>query len=151
MLDMYGEGADAVEKGQSRNRWRKIGVVMLLCVLVGGLYIYKNAGRQRQTDLVSSPAQTAVKLPRLVELGASTCRPCREMAPILAELRQEYAGRLNVEVIDINENHWAARQYNIRVIPTQILFDAEGKEVMRHEGFIPKKDLTQAFALVGVK
>jgi thioredoxin 1 len=73
------------------------------------------------------------------------------MAPILEELKNEYEGRLIVDVIDVYESPKEANKYGIRVIPTQILFDADGKAVWGHEGFIPKEDLIKAFEQVGVK
>jgi len=86
------------------------------------------------------------KLPRLVDLGADKCIPCKKMAPILEQLREEYRGRLDVEFIDVWKNPGAGRQYGIRVIPTQILYDREGKEVWRHRGFISKENLKTVFA-----
>jgi len=92
------------------------------------------------------------KLPRLVDLGADKCIPCKKLAPILQELRKEYQGKLRVDFIDVWKNPAAGKPYNIRLIPTQILYDRDGKEVWRHEGFISKKDLKALFAeKVGVK
>ncbi len=100
----------------------------------------------------SSPSsRTHAKLPNLVDLGRNTCIPCKMMAPILEELKKEYEGRVIVEVIDLREDREAARKYRIRVIPTQILFDANGNEVWRHEGYIPKEKLEAKLAEVVVK
>jgi thioredoxin 1 len=85
-------------------------------------------------------AQTA-GLPRLVDLGADKCIPCKAMAPILVELRAEYAGRLQVDFIDVWKDPSAGDPYNIYAIPTQIFFDGNGKELTRHEGFISKADI----------
>ncbi len=92
------------------------------------------------------------KRPRLVDLGATSCKACKALAPILDALREEYKGRLDVEFIDVWKNRNAGQPYGIRVIPTQVLFDKDGKEVWRHEGFISKEDLKKLFAeKVGVK
>lgn len=97
-------------------------------------------------------ASSDAKLPRLVDLGAHKCKQCIALAPILDALREEYKGRLSVEFIDVWKNPDAATPYRIRLIPTQILYTAEGKEVWRHEGFISKEDLKALFAeKVGVK
>ena len=87
-----------------------------------------------------APAQSA-GIPRLVDLGADKCIPCKAMAPILVELRTEYAGRLQVDFIDVWKNPGAGDPYNIYAIPTQIFFDGNGKELTRHEGFISKADI----------
>ena len=60
------------------------------------------------------------------------------MAPILEELKKEYAGVLIVEFVDVWKNPEAGQQYGIRGIPTQIFYDANGKELKRHLGFISK-------------
>jgi len=80
-------------------------------------------------------------LPRMIDLGADKCIPCKKMAPILAELKTEYAGKATIEFIDVWKNPKAGEPYDIRIIPTQILFDREGKEVWRHEGFLPKDEI----------
>jgi thioredoxin 1 len=103
------------------------------------------------TDPPGESASTG-RLPRLVDLGADKCIPCKKLAPILEEVRREYQGKLTVEVIDVWKNPAAGRPYNIRLIPTQILYDRDGEEVWRHEGFISKEDLKALFAeKVGVE
>src|SRR5512136_711906 len=82
---------------------------------------------------IAAPA-SAAKLPRLVDLGADRCIPCKMMAPVLKELKAEYAGRLEVDFIDVWKNPDAGEPYKIKLIPTQIFFDASGKELFRHEG-----------------
>jgi thioredoxin 1 len=56
-----------------------------------------------------------------------------------------------VEFIDVWKNPKAGEPYKIRVIPTQVFFDADGKEVWRHEGFLPRADFVKKFAELGVK
>jgi len=72
------------------------------------------------------------------------------MAPILEELRTEYEGRFGVEVIDIKADRAAASKYGIRVIPTQIFFDASGRELFRHEGFYAKEDILAKWGELGI-
>jgi thioredoxin 1 len=93
----------------------------------------------------------ARKLPRVVDLGAGKCKACIELAPILEALKKEYAGRVVVEFIDVWKNPKAGEPYKIRVIPTQIFYTADGKEIWRHEGFLPKADFIKKFAELGVK
>lgn len=133
----------------------QIWFVVLILVMIVGIYIIKNddviANEKSKVAQQQTKTASTEKLPRLVDLGAGTCIPCQQMAPILEELKAEYAGRVIVDVIDVNENQQEAYNFNISVIPTQILLDANGKEVSRHEGFIPKEDLIKLFELVGVK
>ncbi|MHC4364173.1 MAG: thioredoxin family protein [Planctomycetota bacterium] len=89
-------------------------------------------------------------LPRLVDLGADKCIPCKMMAPVLEELKKDYAGTLSVEFIDVWKNPDKAKEYEIMIIPTQIFFDASGKELFRHEGFFSKEDILAKWKQLGV-
>jgi thioredoxin 1 len=99
---------------------------------------------------LGAAAADAPKLPRLVDLGAATCIPCKAMAPILEELAKTFAGRLVVEVIDLNKDAAAADKYGIGVIPTQVFFDVTGKELFRHEGFFSREDILAKWQEFGV-
>lgn len=90
------------------------------------------------------------KLPRVVDLGADQCVACKKLAPILEELKKEYDGRVAVEFIDVWKDPKAGEPYKISVIPTQIFFDADGNEVWRHVGFLPKEDFVAKFKELGV-
>lgn len=99
--------------------------------------------------VAAAPAVTA-KLPRLVDLGATKCIPCKLMAPILEELKQSYAGKLEVQFIDVWVNPDEAPKYGIKLIPTQIFYDAAGKELFRHEGFFAREDILAKWKEFGV-
>ncbi len=100
--------------------------------------------------LVSAAPAGAEQLPRLVDLGADRCIPCKMMAPILKALKTEYSGRMEVDFIDVWKNPDAGRPYGIKLIPTQIFFDATGKERFRHEGFFGKEDILAKWKELGV-
>ena len=99
---------------------------------------------------VVSETPTEMPLPRLLDLGAGKCIPCKMMAPILDELKETYSGKLDVVFIDVWENQQAGEQYGIRMIPTQVFYDAEGKELFRHEGFFSKDDILAKWKELGV-
>jgi thioredoxin 1 len=90
------------------------------------------------------PAPPAA-LPRLVDLGAGKCIPCKRMAPILEALREDYAGAVNVQFIDVWKDAQAGKPYGIRLIPTQVFFDRTGRERFRHEGFFGRAEIEQIF------
>lgn len=90
-------------------------------------------------------------LPRLVDLGAEGCVPCRMMEPVLEKMGEDFEGQLDVEFINIAENRPAAKKYGVRVIPTQIFFDPSGEEIARHEGFMGREDILRTFEENGVK
>lgn len=93
----------------------------------------------------------AQPVPRLVDLGAGKCIPCKAMAPILAQLRADYAGRMDVVFIDVWQQPDEAQRYGIQMIPTQIFYGADGRELARHEGFIDREGILGAWAKLGVE
>ena len=89
-------------------------------------------------------------LPRLVDLGADSCIPCKMMAPILADLKRDFAGRMEVEFIDVWKNPGAGEEYGVQVIPTQIFYAATGEELRRHTGFIGREDILATWAALEI-
>ena len=89
--------------------------------------------------------------PAVIDLGARTCIPCKKMAPILEDLVTEYKGKANVLFIDVHEDQAAARNFRVQMIPTQIFFNAQGKEVKRHIGFMDKADILKELKTAGLK
>jgi thioredoxin 1 len=141
----------------------KIGIVAVLIVVVAAVIFVKNgkpeAGKAQAQAATPAPQQATavapkepakVALPKLVDLGADKCVPCKMMAPILDGLKKEYAGKLDVVFIDVWKNEDAGKQYGIQMIPTQIFFDAAGKELFRHEGFFAKEDILAKWKELGV-
>jgi len=86
----------------------------------------------------------------MIDLGAKQCVPCKLMAPIIAELQKEYSGKADIIFIDVWKQSDAVKKYMIQVIPTQIFFDADGREVYRHVGFMDKKSIVDVLSRLGV-
>jgi thioredoxin 1 len=101
--------------------------------------------------LFSADGAPGAPLPRLVDLGADKCIPCKMMAPILDELAAEYKGQMEVVFIDVWKDRAAGEKYGIRAIPTQIFYSADGKELFRHTGFYPKADILAKWKELGVE
>ena len=99
----------------------------------------------RKAPRAAPPAPAPASLPRLVDLGAGKCIPCKRMAPILEALKVDYAGAVDVQFVDVWQNPDAGRPYKIRLIPTQIFFDRRGRERFRHEGFFAREEIEQIF------
>ena len=130
----------------------KTSLKIIIVVTLAGLVVAAIALKNRNKPAPATPVATATagSLPKMLDLGAGKCIPCKMMAPILAELKQEYAGRMNVEFIDVWKNEAAGQAHKIEMIPTQIFFDAEGKEVFRHVGFYGKEDILGKWKELGV-
>jgi thioredoxin 1 len=73
------------------------------------------------------------------------------MAPVLEELRTEYAGSLEVVFVDVWKKPEEGKKYQVRGIPTQIFYDASGKELYRHAGFISKEDILKKLAELNIQ
>jgi thioredoxin 1 len=73
------------------------------------------------------------------------------MAPILEDLKKTCAGKLTIQFIDVWENPKAGEEYGVKLIPTQIFYDAAGKELFRHEGFYSQEDILAKWKEFGVE
>ncbi len=137
------------------NKSVKIAIAVLLPAVAVGLIVIKEKERSPRTERPEralAPGDEQSKgLPKLIDLGAGKCIPCKKMAPILEEIRKEYQGVLVIEFIDVWKDRAAGFKYGIRLIPTQIFYDAAGKELTRHEGFMGKEDILATFKRFGVK
>ena len=103
-------------------------------------------------NYAAQPVEPVSKvLPKLLDLGSDECIPCKMMAPILEELKTEYAGKFQVEFLDVRKDPALGKAYNIQLIPTQIFFDASGRELFRHEGFYSKEDILAKWKELGIE
>ena len=89
--------------------------------------------------------------PSLIDFGADGCRPCDMMAPILDDLKKKYEGKINVLFVHVNKEPILAARYGIEVIPVQVFFDNNGKEVLRHTGFFPQEEIENKLVEKGMK
>ncbi len=143
------------------------GAILVMCVVGAGTVMALTGNGSKQcnclrpsTDPTSQTTRPGgvdaeqgahgIAHPRLLDLGAGKCIPCKKMTPILADLKKEYEGRLDVVFIDVWQNPDAADQYGVQSIPTQIFFDAAGKELYRHQGFFAKEEILKKWDELGV-
>jgi thioredoxin 1 len=127
----------------------------MITVLVAAVCLFSLVGTL--TIQAATSAKTAAKtaptpqsLPLLVDVGADKCIPCVKMAPILEEMKKEYEGIVDVKFVDVWKYPEEAQKYRVRGIPTQIFYDATGKELGRHMGFIDKEGILEGFKQLGI-
>ena len=83
-------------------------------------------------------------VPVLVDFWAEWCGPCKMIAPVLDELAGEYAGKVKIGKLNIDEHQGIAAQYSVRAIPTLLLF-SKGQVTEQMVGLRSKRDLKASF------
>lgn len=108
--------------------------------------------KQQAAMAFDNPVDKARKSgkPSMIDFGASGCRPCDMMAPVLETLRTKYEGKANVLFIHVREQQILASRYGVQSIPIQVFFDKDGKEVFRHTGFFPQDEIEKKLGELGV-
>lgn len=131
-------------------------VVVAVIALAVTVYVKRPAADGNSVAVAVAAGDNAEKsaavavLPRLLDLGADKCVPCKMMAPILEQLKVDYEGVLIVDFLDVWKQPAAAEPYGLKVIPTQIFFSADGTELFRHEGFYSREDILAKWRELGV-
>ena len=125
----------------------------ILFLMVGLLSTGCNAASPKADEKSGNTVVEENYLVTFVELGSVRCIPCKMMQPIMKDIEKDYAGQVKVVFHDVwtPEGEPFAQTYKIRVIPTQVFLDKEGKEYFRHEGFFPKDELVKVLQQKGVK
>jgi len=133
---------------RTMHRERHIPWVMALAVSVT-LLLSSTFAQSDVPATTEKPAATAI--PRMLDLGRNQCMPCKMMAPVLAELKREYAGVIDIEYINVAENPDAMKKLGLalRAIPFQVFYDASGKIVKRHYGYMSREEIVKAFKDLG--
>ena len=98
------------------------------------------------------PQQVPIKgMVTMVDVGAKACIPCKMMIPVIESLSEEYEGRAAIVFIDVWKNPDETPKCGLRAIPTQIFYDKDGNEVMRHEGYFSKEEIIKVLTRLGVE
>lgn len=147
------------------NKWIKILIPILIIVVVVGIYAYKKTEEKKQNtqdvqntqdsaqdasnesaDVDSLPLEISsvdldeIKsygLPFVIDFGSDSCIPCKQMAPVLETLHEDFQGKAIVHFVDVWKNTSAANDFPVSVIPTQIFFNADGTP------FVPSDELAK--------
>jgi thioredoxin 1 len=136
--------------------------VWLICLLLMGVFAALSAFfilEQVDTERTKKAPPWAAKykdvpvrgMVTMIDLGATSCLPCKLMAPIMKKLEKAYKGKAGIIFIDVWKHRDQSKRFGIRTIPTQIFFNREGKEVYRHEGFMSEAAIVRQLKKMGVE
>jgi len=164
----------------------KILIPVLIIVAIGMIWYMKNSNKAPSvtednpafalhvTDSLDLEQLKSYGLPIMIDFGADSCIPCKEMAPVLKELNEELRGKVIIKFVDVWKYQSLAEGYPISLIPTQVFYDKEGKpytpkdpEALQmkmyntkdtkkhvftaHEGGMTKEQVLAVFKEMGVK
>lgn len=131
---------DAVDNTSNRKSlFLKIGIVVAIVAVIAGIFIFKvinkeNTVAPNTTDTIPLAVQSVdleklkeYKQPIVIDFGADSCIPCKEMAPVLKNLNEEWQGKAVVQFVDVWKYGEAAENFPVQVIPTQVFYTADGK------------------------
>jgi thioredoxin 1 len=164
----------------------KIIIPILIAVIIGMIWYIKNSDKPPNvpennpsfalhvTDSLDLDKLKSYRLPIIIDFGADSCIPCKEMAPILKELNEELRGKAIIKFVDVWKYQSLSQDYPITLIPTQLFFNKEGKpyspkdpEIMQmklyntkdtnehaltvHEGVMTKEQLVAVLREMGME
>ncbi|MBD3161126.1 MAG: thioredoxin [Candidatus Latescibacteria bacterium] len=128
--------------------WITLAAIVLA---VAGLGIYRSVSAPREEAAPEKVPEPGHGLPGILDFGKGECDACKRMMPVLDELAETHEGRIVVRYLDLNvpANKARADEMGVRLIPTQILIDEKGEEVIRHEGFWSTEDIELELEVLG--
>jgi len=124
----------------------------MFSIIIISLLVIVNFNAQTKKDKVVNQKQTKPKV-TFVELGSVNCIPCKMMQPVMKNIEKKYGNKIKVIFYDVwtQEQRPFADKYGIRLIPTQVFLDENGKEFFRHEGFYPEEEIHKLLKTRGLK
>lgn len=134
----------------------KIIVPVCIVLIIAGIWIFKNTNSDAppitdnkdftlEATNIDLEVLTSYELPIIIDFGADSCIPCKEMAPVLKALNAEMQGAAIIKFVDVWKNEDAANNFPIQVIPTQIFINADGTP------YVPSADIKIEFTMYSAK
>lgn len=133
---------------KKKTLWVKILIPVLIIAVIGGIWVVKTTSKQptenisnelfklSETTEIDFKALSEYGLPVIADYGADSCIPCKQMAPVLKKLNEELQGKAFIKFVDVWQNANAAANVPVQVIPTQVIFNADGTP------FVPSDELS---------
>jgi thioredoxin 1 len=124
-------------------------IYIILVVFAAVQFISCSKKTEQSAGNESIKDDTKAKI-TFIELGSVSCIPCKQMQPVMKSIEAKYSGKVKVLFYDVWKDSKPAKQYGIRLIPTQVFLDENGAEFFRHEGFFPEAEIDKLFSSKGV-
>lgn len=165
----------------------KIIVPAIIVLIIAGIWFVKETQRDTAGDVIQNQDFTlnaieefdleklkAYGLPMMIDFGSPTCPPCKEMAPALKKVHGDLLEKAIIKYVDVDTLQELTSDYPIRVVPTQLFFDKDGKPFMpadpeasrmliyttkdtgehvftAHEGVLTESQMIEIFAEMGIE
>ncbi len=126
-----------------------IGAVVVAVPVVLKAHPLLAPGGGHSSPGVGTAAAAGRSLPRIVDFGMTSCAPCKVMIGVMSELERQYPDALRAEFVNTAEHPEAMDKYGIRMIPTQIFFSPDGRELFRHVGIMPTDAVVAEWSALG--
>lgn len=146
----------------------KLIIVSTVIVAIFGIYVYKQQNEKNlndyaaggnpdfalKTETLDLERLKSYGLPILIDFGADSCVPCKEMAPILEKLNKKYQGKVIVKFVDVRKNPELTENFPVQLIPTQFFFKSDGSPLPQEAnppfdviGYIDEETQEHAFTV----
>ncbi len=127
---------------------KKLVLIFLTLIFVSVSCDAQNDGGNKKSEIKNNSAKVT-----FVELGSVNCIPCKQMQPVMKSIEEKYGDQVKVIFYDVwkDDQKKYAQQYGIKLIPTQVFLDENGKEFFRHEGFYPESEIDKLLQGKGLK
>jgi thioredoxin 1 len=131
--------------------------ILLISFVLSPFALAQSKKLQKNTKPVTVLKDTSAIVSKsfitFVELGSVNCIPCKAMQKVMKAIEEKYGSQITIAFFDVwkeDQAHYS-QDYKIRLIPTQIFLDPNGKELMRHEGYFPEKEIDAFLQSKGLK
>ncbi len=125
----------------------------LLSIIILMIFVFVQGCDAQSKDNKTNTTNTSKTKVTFIELGSVNCIPCKMMQPVMKNIEKKYTEQVKVVFYDVwtQEQKKYAQEYNIKLIPTQVFLDENGKEFFRHEGFYPEAEIDKILQGKGLK
>jgi thioredoxin 1 len=130
-------------------RHKTVGLFLALFFIAAQLSGWPNtAAKESKVEL---GAVFAAKAPVMLQFGKSWCPRCKSTKPILDSVARAYTGKALIIPVDVEINKDLVRDFNIRLIPTQIFLRPDRTEFFRHEGILQERQIREVLGKMGIQ